>query len=84
MENGVLMLHILSPEKTLFKGKVSQVRLPGTKAPFMVLYNHAPLITSLEAGAVRWSSAEGNGELAVLGGFAEVKDNNVTLCVETL
>lgn len=84
MENGVIMLHILSPEKTLFKGKVSQVRLPGTKAPFTVLYNHAPLITSLEAGAVRWNSAEGNGELAVSGGFAEVKDNNVTLCVETL
>ena len=75
MENGVLMLHILSPEKTLFKGKVSQVRLPGTRAPFTVLY---------KAGAVRWNSAEGNGELAVSGGFAEVKDNNVTLCVETL
>lgn len=84
MENSAIMLYILSPEKTVFEGKVSAVHLPGAKAPFAVLHNHAPLITTLESGTVRWISAEGGGEFAVSGGFAEVKDNHVTLCVETL
>ena len=61
MTGKLLELEIISPEKSIFKGLVSKVLLPGGKAPFTVLYNHAPLITSLEAGAVRWNSAEGNG-----------------------
>ena len=82
MENGVLMLHILSPEKTLFKGKVSQVRLPGTKAPFTVLYNHAPVITTLCAGDLVWNSNGVEHRVNIKGGFADVVENKVTACVE--
>lgn len=78
------MLEILSPEKTLFKGEVTAVRLPGGKAPFVVLRNHAPIITTLVAGAIVWESEAGEDSVAVAGGFAEVKDNHVIACVETL
>ena len=81
---GTITLDILSPEKTLFKGEVALVRLPGTKAPFTVLKNHAPLISVLDAGTVRWESEDGNGEITISGGFVQVNDNHVTLCVETL
>ena len=84
MENGVVMLEILSPEKTLFKGEVAAVRLPGGKAPFVVLHNHAPIITTLVAGAIVWESEAGEDSVAVAGGFAEVKENHVIACVETL
>ncbi|MBR3940861.1 MAG: hypothetical protein IKJ71_01715 [Bacteroidaceae bacterium] len=84
MENGVVMLEILSPEKTLFKGEVRAVRLPGGKAPFVVLRNHAPIITTLVAGAIVWESEAGEDSVAVAGGFAEVKENHVIACVETL
>lgn len=84
MENGVVMLEILSPEKTLFKGEVTSVRLPGGKAPFVVLHNHAPIITTLVAGVIIWESETGGGSVAVSGGFAEVKENHVVACVETL
>ena len=84
MENGVVMLEILSPEKTLFKGEVTAVRLPGGKDPFVVLNNHAPIITTLVAGAIVWESEAGDGSVAVAGGFAEVKENHVIACVETL
>lgn len=80
----MVVLEILSPEKTLFKGEVTSVRLPGGKAPFVVLHNHAPIITTLVAGAIIWESETGGGSVAVSGGFAEVKDNHVIACVETL
>lgn len=80
----MVVLEILSPEKTLFKGEVTSVRLPGGKAPFVVLHNHAPIITTLVAGAIIWESEAGGGSVAVSGGFAEVKDNHVIACVETL
>ena len=37
----------------------------------------------LEQGRVEWKSGSGENSLAIAGGFAEVKDNLITLCVET-
>lgn len=81
MAGGVLKLTILSPEKILFEGNVSRVLLPGEKDPFVVLHNHAPIISSLVSGDISWQGAE-VGSIAVKGGFVEVKDNVVTACVE--
>lgn len=83
MENGAITLEVISPVKVLFNGAVRLVRLPGAKAPFVVLHNHAPIIAVLERGTVVWESEEGESRLAVSGGFARVNDNHVTLCVET-
>lgn len=83
MENSAITLEIVSPSKVFFKGMVRLVRLPGAKAPFVVLHNHAPIIAVLERGTVVWESEEGESRLAVSGGFARVNDNHVTLCVET-
>ena len=45
-------LVIVSPERMLFDGKVSQVTLPGEMGEFQVLTNHAPIISSLVAGKI--------------------------------
>ena len=50
MEEDKIHLLIVSPEKTLFEGQVKYVRLPGSAGQFAVFHNHAPLISSLEAG----------------------------------
>ena len=49
---------------------------------FQVLPNHAPLISSLEPGRVVYDCTDGRKELNISGGFAEVQNNNVSLCVE--
>ena len=69
-----MTLEILSPERTLFSGEVESVTLPGTLGEFTVLRHHAPLISSLTAGEVRFRQ-KGGGEqsFAVKGGFVEVK-----------
>jgi len=72
----------MTPEKTLVEKAVSKVSLPGSRSAFMVLRNHAPLITSLEKGEVKYDSEGVEGSVAIASGFVEVKDNTVTVCAE--
>ena len=84
MDAGNMVLEILSPEKTLFKGEVTRVFIPGAKAPFVILYNHAPIISLLGEGMVKWSGADGERSIGVAGGFVEAGNNHITVCVENL
>ena len=77
-----ISLHIVSPERTLVEQAVSSVTLPGTIGPFMVLRNHAPIISSLEKGEIVYVSEGRESRLPISGGFAEVRDNQVDVCVE--
>ncbi|MEX2589578.1 MAG: F0F1 ATP synthase subunit epsilon, partial [Chitinophagales bacterium] len=52
-----MQLEILTPEKNLFKGEVSHVELPGTNGSFGVLDNHAPMVSGLDEGEVRFQTA---------------------------
>ena len=82
MDDELIGLEIISPEKRLFTGMVEWVMLPGAKAPFTVLYNHAPLVSTLCAGDIKWKIGKEKQEMAVKNGFVEVKDNKVCACVE--
>lgn len=82
MESKLFKLEIISPEKILFSGEVSVAAFPGEKSPFTVLYNHAPLISSLVAGTISFTADEKENTIDILGGFVEVKNNCVTACVE--
>lgn len=82
MDMAGMILEILTPEKMLFNGEVGYVLLPGSKAPFVVLKNHAPIISQLVHGDIVWRGCDGEGRVTVSGGFAEVKDNHITACVE--
>ena len=77
-----ISLHILSPEGTLVKADVSLVSLPGMLSPFTVLPGHAALVTALVAGDIRYVEDGTEKRIPVKEGFAEVKDNTVTVCVE--
>ncbi|MDD6540692.1 MAG: ATP synthase F1 subunit epsilon [Prevotella sp.] len=78
----MLNLKIVSPEKTVFKGDVESVLVPGTAGEFEILTDHAPIISTLSEGRVQYSSKEGKKELQIHGGFVEVRRNEVSLCVE--
>ena len=68
----------------LFDGKVTSVTLPGTKGIFTVLKNHGAIISSLTEGKIKYTIDEEITTIDVLGGFAEVKNNVVTVCLETV
>lgn len=74
-----LHLIVVSPESTLFDGKVEIVTLPGELGSFSVLYDHAPLISSLIKGEIKYTEDE---LIGISSGFVEVRDNIVSACVE--
>ena len=78
----MLKLKIISPEKIEFDGEVESVLVPGTMGQFEILTDHAPIISTLDKGFVEYGTHEGKRRLNILGGFVEVKKNEVSLCVE--
>ena len=77
-------LEIISPEKLLFSGCVESATFPGAQGRFTVLYNHAPLISVLEKGTIRYIYEGAEQTLLISGGFVEVRNNSVTACVEAV
>jgi F-type H+-transporting ATPase subunit epsilon len=79
-----LKLEIYTPNGVLFDGEVTSVTLPGTKGLFTVLKNHGAIISSLTKGVIKYVINEEIATIEVIGGFAEVKRNVVTVCLETI
>ena len=78
-----MMLEILSPEQKLFSGEVESVTLPGTLGEFAVLKRHAPLISSLNQGEIKYRLKNGDEQrVAIRNGFVEVLKNHVSVCIE--
>ncbi len=75
-------LVILSPEKQIFSGPVKSVKVPGASGSFEMLENHAPIVSSLEAGEVRIIKEDDEKmTFRVEGGFVELLNNEVSLLV---
>ncbi|MBO6099038.1 MAG: F0F1 ATP synthase subunit epsilon [Prevotella sp.] len=50
----MLKLKIVSPEKILYEGDATSVKVPGVLGGMEILQNHAPLISALTAGKVEY------------------------------
>lgn len=79
----MLKLKIVSPEGVAYEGNVESVSVPGSLGQFQILNNHAPIISLLEAGEVIYKDLAGERKVkTVKGGFVEVQQNKVNVCVE--
>ena len=77
-----MRIRVLTPGELLFEGEVESVTLPGTVGSFTVLDSHAPIISSLESGKVVLKTANGVLEYPLTSGFAQVRNNVITVCLE--
>jgi len=57
------------------------VVLPSTTGQLGILGGHAPLLSALDTGVMRVRSGEDWASIALMGGFAEVDDDCVTILV---
>lgn len=76
-----LNVRIITPEKVFLTQQTEQVILPSITGGLGILAGHAPMVTVLEAGVLRY---ENNGTwipTILYGGFAEVENNQVTVLV---
>jgi F-type H+-transporting ATPase subunit epsilon len=77
-----MTLEILTPEKKLYSGESSSVILPGVDGSFQLLDKHAPLISALTKGVIKYKIGTETKTLAISGGFAECLKNKVIVLVE--
>lgn len=77
-----LPFELVSPERLVFSGAVSEVIVPGAEGEFGVLAGHAPFIGTLKAGILTIKSEGEPKRYFVRGGFAEVNQAGLTVLAE--
>jgi len=77
-----MTLKIISAQEIVFEGEVASVTLPGAIGSFTVLNNHASLVSTLTAGDIIYTTADGSRlTQAIGGGLADVDNNVVSVCL---
>jgi F-type H+-transporting ATPase subunit epsilon len=76
-----LKIRVITPDKIFWNTPAEEVVLPSTPGQLGILNDHAPLITALEIGVLRLRLENSWKPLILLGGFAEVENNEVTILV---
>jgi F-type H+-transporting ATPase subunit epsilon len=75
-------LHIVTPEKAAYSGRVSEVVLPGRAGELGVLPGHRSLVTLVKPGAIKAVGTDNISRFFAVGsGFAEVHEDRVTVLV---
>ena len=79
-----LLLQVVTPDRVVLEERTTSLRAPGVLGSFGILYNHAPFISQLAIGELRYRATDGRSRrIAVSGGFLQVSDNRVTLLADT-
>ena len=79
-----MYLEIITPDRKIFEGEVKLVQLPGSKAPFEILKNHAPIISTLDKGTLRIKEVNGKEQrFEVDGGVIENKANKIIVLLDS-
>ncbi len=76
-----MKLTVLTPEKKLFEGEVSGVKLPGVNGSFEILNDHAPIVSALVDGQLRIAATDGQKNFNIQSGFVECLNNSITVLV---
>jgi len=76
-----LTVRVISPDRSVWDSTADEVILPSATGQLGILTGHAPLLTALETGVMRVRSDKNWTPIALMGGFAEVENNEVTILV---
>ncbi len=78
-----MYLEIHTPDQQIFEGEVSSATFPGLDGSFQILNNHAPLVSALGKGNVRYKYNKSESEVTIDGGVVEVLNNRVIVLAES-
>ena len=76
-----LNLRVLAPDQSLFDGPADEVILPSTTGLVGILPGHISMVTALDIGVMRVLKNGSWDSICLMGGFAEVESNEVTVLV---
>ena len=76
-----LTLRVLAPDQNVFDGSADEVILPSTTGQLGILPRHISLLTAIDVGVLRVRANGAWNSIALMGGFAEVDADEVTVLV---
>jgi len=76
-----LQICIMTPDQIFLNEEADEIILPTNTGQMGVLANHAPLISALDIGVMLVRTKNTWSSLALMGGFALVQQNQVTILV---
>jgi F-type H+-transporting ATPase subunit epsilon len=79
-----MQIKILTPEKTVFNGSAESLQLPGSLGLMGVLNNHAPILSVMTPGIIKFKSEEKNYIYCVSYGFFEFITNKALILADAI
>ena len=76
-----LTLRVLATDQNVFDGSADEVILPSTTGQLGILPGHISLLTAIDVGVLRVRTNGAWNSIALMGGFAEVDADEVTVLV---
>lgn len=77
-------IEIVTPEKPILKEEVDEVVVPGLLGEFGVLPGHTTFLSELGTGPLTYTKGGGSKTIALAGGFAEVREDRVTVLADSI
>jgi F-type H+-transporting ATPase subunit epsilon len=78
-----LRLRVYTPEREVVDREVREVTAPGALGEIGVLPDHAAMVTALEPGQLSYREDGAITRLTIGAGFAEVRDNVMTVLADS-
>ncbi|MFZ2324041.1 MAG: F0F1 ATP synthase subunit epsilon [Ignavibacteriaceae bacterium] len=80
-----LNLDIVTPSKSVFKGEIKSITVPGTEGGFQVLKNHAPIVSTFDIGMIKVELLDSKvNYYSTAGGTIEVLDNEIVVLADSI
>ena len=78
-----MTLEIITPEKELYNGTVTSVKVPGSAGEFEILNNHASIVSSLINGNIRViNDKKEELNFNIRSGVIEMQKNKIVILAE--
>jgi F-type H+-transporting ATPase subunit epsilon len=77
-----LKLIVVTPERKLVEAETDSVEMPGELGYLGILPGHAPLISLLKTGVLKYREGGGEKTLAISAGFVEVSNDTVSVLAD--
>lgn len=82
MSQETFKFELVSPERLLVSGDAQSVVVPGADGDFMVLSNHAPVVSTLRPGVIDVVFADKKARYFVKAGLVEVNGDRCTILAQ--
>lgn len=76
-----LKIRVIAPDRTVWNADAEEVILPSSTGQLGILTGHIPLLTALDIGVMRVRIEKDWIPIVLLGGFAEIENNIITILV---